>query len=114
MIKLFYILFFLLLSGCISKSEQPPEGILSKEKMIAYLIDLQITEAKIATLNIPQDTVRVFYSQLQQDLFRKHNIADSSYYKSLSYYLYDVKEMEDIYAAVVDSLSLRERLQNVN
>ena len=114
MIKLFYALFFLFLAGCISKSDTPPQGILSKEKMIEYLIDLQINEAKLSTLSLPQDTVKEFYDQLQHDLFRKHNIVDSVYYKSLAYYLYDVKEMEDIYGAVVDSLSLRERLHNAN
>lgn len=114
MVKLFYIALFLMLAGCAEHPKKPPRGILSEEKMIAYLIDLQITEAKIATLNIPQDSVRTFYDQLQQDLFRKHHIADSDYFNSLSYYLYDVKGMEDIYSAVVDSLSLRERLHNAN
>ena len=79
--------------------------------MIQYFIDLEITQAKINSLNLPPDTVKVFYDKIRQELFRKHNFSDSAYFKSLRYYLYDVKDMEDIFSAVVDSLSLRERLQ---
>ncbi len=112
--KFFYISIFILLLACSRKTQPPPEGILSKDRMIEYLIDLQITEAKINSLNLPEDTVKKFYGDIQRELFKRHNISDSTYYKSLSYYIYTVKEMDDIYSAVVDSLSLRERLHKVN
>ena len=112
--RVFYTAFFLLLPACISPDKKPPEGIMSKAQMVSYLIDMHIEEAKISTLRIPEDTVKKFYGKIQQELFRKHGVSDSIYFKSLSYYLYDVKSMDDIYAAVVDSLSLRERLHNVN
>ncbi len=114
MFKLFYVFLFITLAGCISQTKPVPPGILPKEKMVEYLIDLQITESKITYLNLPQDTVRKFYSRIQKELLQKHHISDSAYYKSLSYYLYDVNGMEDIYSAVVDSLSLRERLKHIN
>ncbi len=112
--KFFYTSIFITLVACSGQTQPPPKGILSKDQMIEYLIDLQITEAKIAALDLPEDTVKKFYGEIQQQLYRKHNITDSVYYKSLSYYLYTVKQMEDIYSAVVDSLSLRERLHKAN
>jgi hypothetical protein len=114
MIKLFYFVILLVLTGCISSSKKIPKGIMSEEQMVAYLIDLQLADAKISTLNLPEDSIMKFYDKLELELFKKHNITDSLYIKSVSYYLYDVKGMEDIYSAVVDSLSLRERLQNTN
>jgi hypothetical protein len=111
MIRVFCLTFFLILAACANETKAPPADILTKEKMIDYLIDLQITEAKINSLGLPPDTVKSFYNTIRDELYKKHNISDSVYYKSLRYYLYDVKDMEDIYSAVVDSLSLRERLQ---
>ena len=112
MIRVFSLVFFITLAACSNNTKAPPPDILSKEKMVQYLIDLEITEAKITSLNLPPDTIKTFYDTIRKELFRKHNMTDSAYYKSLRYYLYDVKDMEDIYSAVVDSLSLRERLQN--
>ena len=112
MIRVFSLAIFLTLAACAGDTKAPPANILSKEKMIQYFIDLEITEVKLNSLNLPPDTIQLFYDSIRKELFRKHNITDSVYYKSLRYYLYDVNSMEDIYSAVVDSLSLRERLQN--
>jgi hypothetical protein len=114
MIKLFYISFLFIILGCSGNIKKLPEGIMTKDQMVAYLIDLQLTEAKIASLKLPEDTVKLFYDQVEKELYKRHHISDSTYLKSISYYLYDVKGIEEIYSAVVDSLSLRERLQNTN
>jgi hypothetical protein len=114
MVKLFYFVILITLTGCIHTSKKIPEGIMSQKEMVAYLIDLQLVDAKIQSLNLPEDSIKKFYGKLEQELFKKHDITDSLYIKSVSYYLYDVKGMEEIYSAVVDSLSLRERLQNTN
>jgi hypothetical protein len=114
MVKLFYFIIVLALAGCLSSSKKPPRGIMTQTQMVAYLIDFHLADAKISTLNLPEDSIKKFYGRMELELYKKHKINDSLYLKSLSYYLYDVKGMEDIYSAVVDSLSLRERLQNTN
>ena len=111
---IFYVAFFIFLSGCHNRHSKAPDGIMSQEEMVSFLIDLQLTEAKISTLRLPDDTVRLFYDEIKQELYRKHGIKDSIFVKSMSYYVNDVKGIEEIYSAVVDSLSLRERLQNTN
>jgi len=57
-----------------------------------------------------KDSVRVFFPEVEKRLFEKHDIDDSLYLISFNYYLENVELMEEIYTAVVDSLSLRERL----
>lgn len=111
---LFYIAISLLMTACLSRRDKIPEGIMTQDQMVAFLIDLQLTEAKISTLRLPEDTVKKFYEKIEQELYRKHGIRDSVFMKSMNYYIYDIKGIEEIYSAVVDSLSLRERLQNMN
>jgi hypothetical protein len=109
--KLFLILSVVALFGCKPK-DKPPEDIMSKQEMVSFLIDLHIIEAKISVARFPNDSVKVIFPQIEEELFAKHNISDSIYFKSYQYYLNDMFAMEEIYTAVVDSLSLRERLLN--
>ena len=100
---------FILLTGCV-REEKIPEDIMTKQEMIDFLIDLHIIEAKISLGRIPNDSIRLFFPVIEDSLYRKHNITDSLYKESYQYYLQHIRQMEDIYSAVVDSLSLRERI----
>jgi hypothetical protein len=107
--KNFLILIAVVMFGCIPK-DKPPENIMSKEQMVSFLIDLHLIEAKISISRFPNDSVKVIFPEIEEELFRKHHISDSIYFRSYQYYLNDMFEMEEIYTAVVDSLSLRERV----
>ena len=95
-------------------SDRTPKGILPKQKMINFLIDVHLTEAKLNSLGIPTDSAKSLFNLYQKELYEKHGIDDSVYQVSHVYYLENPKKMTEIYAAVVDSLSLRERLKKVN
>lgn len=111
--KFFLGLLLIFFFSCIH-TDKPPADIMTKQEMINFLIDLHIVEAKINILSVPPDTVKKFFPEIQDNLFEKHHITDSVYYKSYQYYLTHVDEMEEIYSAVVDSLSIRERVLNTN
>lgn len=108
------ILIFLFIGSSFWACEQKdttPEGILPREEMVSFLIDLHIAEARINELNLRRDSAEKFFRIVEDSLFRKNGIeSDSVYFKSYEYYLSDVQGLDDIYSAVVDSLSLRERL----
>lgn len=96
--------------SCQSENETPA-GIVSKDKMISFLIDLHIAEARINDLSLRRDSAEAFFKQVEDSLYIKNGIPhDSIYQKSYEYYLRDVNGLDAIYSAVVDSLSLRERL----
>lgn len=107
--KTFLILLIPVVLACVRK-DTPPEGIMSKEAMVSFLIDLHIMEAKITTAHFPNDSVKLFFPEIEKELFKKHNITDSIYFLSYQYYLENMYDMEEIYTAVVDSLSLTERV----
>ena len=109
--KLFLIFLTIAIFACVRK-DKPPEDIMSKEQMVSFLIDLHIMEAKINVVRFPKDSTISIFPEVEKALFKKHNITDSIYFKSYQYYLNDMFEMEKIYTAVVDSLSLRERISS--
>ncbi len=99
---------FLLLTAC-TESPKPPPGTLDKDRMINILIDIHIAEAKAGGVSLrSQDSATVYYKVLEGDVFKKHGVDSTTYYRSYRYYMNNIKEMDEIYAAVVDSLSLRE------
>lgn len=96
--------------ACIKKEEKPPH-VLSEARMVSFLIDLHIAEARINDLSIRRDSSDRLFKKIEDSLYMKHGIDDDSIYKiSYEYYLNNVEGMDKIYSAVVDSLSLRERL----
>jgi hypothetical protein len=97
-----------------AKKQEKPEGLLSQSEMVAFLIDMHIAEARITDLSVRRDSAVFLFEVMEDSLFKKHNIAhDSIYLASYEYYINNVGEMEKIYSAVVDSLSLRERLSKM-
>lgn len=84
-----------------------PANLLSKDKMISFLIDLHLAEAKVSYAKVKNsDSTEILFRNYEQYLFEKHHIDDSAYYQSYEYYLAHMDQLEDIYAAVVDSLSV--------
>jgi len=107
--KILFIGLFLLTFSCVKKPT-PPDGIMSQQEMIDLLIDLHIIEAKISMSRIPNDSIKLFFDEVEDSLYHKHHVTDSIYKMSYQYYLENIDLMEEIYSAVVDSMSLRERI----
>lgn len=101
------------LSACV-KQQEKPKTVLSEPEMVALLIDMHIAEARIANLSVRRDSSIYLFEIMEDSLYKKHGIAhDSIYLASYEYYLNNLGEMDKIYSAVVDSLSLRERLSKM-
>ncbi len=88
----------------------PPEGVLSEDQMVNVLIDIQLTEGIVSALPVAYDSSQVLYSLMEMDVFEKHAVADSTFTKSMIFYLEDAAKMDRIYSRVIDSLTLHESL----
>jgi hypothetical protein len=107
--KMLYCLGLLLMFAACEQQEvvQKPKGLISEDKMISFLIDLHIAEAKVGYTKVKdRDSLEIIFRNYEQSLFKKHDISDSAYYRSYEYYLADMEKMHEIYSAVVDSLSV--------
>ena len=107
--KIFLVLMVILLFGC-KGEEKIPDHLLSKEQMISMLIRLHLLEGEVNQLKIRRDSANIVFKYFENRLFENKNIQDSLYLETWAYYAEHPKVMEEIYAAVLDSLSLQERL----
>lgn len=103
-------LFSILAASC--DSNQVPAGLLSEDKMVNVLIDIQLTEGMVSALPVPYDSSQVLYTLMEKDVFLKHGVEDSVFYNSMIFYLEDAKKMDQIYSRVIDSLVVKESLPN--
>ena len=74
------------------------------------LIDIHIAQAAIQDLRLGTDSAAYLFKVFERESMINHNAKDSAFYKSYSWYLDHPEQMFEIYAAVVDTLSLRESL----
>ncbi|WP_262509891.1 DUF4296 domain-containing protein [Reichenbachiella versicolor] len=95
-------------------SRQNSEKILTRAQMVSVLTDIHILEAKVQQLSIrKKDSAIKIFNSYQLDLFEKHNVTKNQYERSYTYYAERPKELEAIYAIIVDSLNLQEQKINM-
>jgi hypothetical protein len=113
-VKKFFLIIFLIGTFACTKNKPAPEHLLSKEKMVSILIDVYIAEGKVNSLDVKTDSMSNLFAAYEKHIFQKHEVTDSIYRESYQWYLEDIIAMDQIYSAVVDSLSLRERTRRID
>jgi len=106
--ELFFTIFILMVVSC--SGDNPPESVMSEEEMVSYLIELHIAEASVQNIRLQADSAKVVFSAEEKYLLKKHHINDSIFIHSYNYYIEHPEKLEEIYSAVVDSISLKESL----
>lgn len=108
---LFLLLTLFLIAGCRSGNKNAEDSggrILSKNEMIEFLTDLQLSEAAIRSVQDPSATDSTQRRLFFYDLYKKHDITPSDFNASLNYYLLKVNELDEIYDEVIANLNTRE------
>lgn len=97
-----YLSIVLLVTACYQfKEPKKPENLISKENMVNVLIDAKI----IGSANMANKRIMENHGvNLKTYVFEKHNIDSLQFALSNEYYTFHIKEYEDIYNKVKDSL----------
>ncbi|WP_452224933.1 DUF4296 domain-containing protein [Lacinutrix chionoecetis] len=104
-LKQIAILFSLLVLSACYKVEKPekPKNLISKDKMVNILVDMAVLSAAKG----------VNKSKLEQNgilpteyIYKKNNIDSATFAESNTYYAFDIKTYDAIYARVKDSLTM--------
>ena len=96
---------------CFSCGESPKaEGpVLTQSQMVKALIEVYLLEQKVNRMGLPRDSAERQFERFKPVIFERLNVSDSIFKRSFNYYMDHPKQMELIYSAVVDSLSLMEQ-----
>jgi Domain of unknown function (DUF4296) len=105
-----FLLVLMLVCSC--KKEEKATSILSKEEMVAIMVNVYLAEARLNSSLIVRDSARQIFKPYEDKLLLEKGIQDSVLKKSYLYYLEHTKELEQIYDVVIDTLALREQKAN--
>jgi hypothetical protein len=103
------ILGFSILTCCGMPEKKKPEYILSQEQMVETLGEVYIAEQKVNRLSLNADSAFLVFGSMEKKIFENLSVPDSVFRASVEYYMDHPKEMEAIYAVLIDSLQLREQ-----
>ena len=99
----------LLAVACQRPEEAPrPAELLPKEQLIPLLVDLHVLEARVETSRLSPDSARALFQSEKKSLLWYHEVSDSVFERSYRYYGVHGKDLNDIYGAVIDTLTQRE------
>lgn len=101
---------FVFLFSC---EESAPEKVLSKDKMVNILKELHLAEAYVNANFTYTDSSRYLYKKFEDSTYKAYGTDAVTFDSSMAYYHRNIKQLDEIYALVVDSLSLREGVPNI-
>lgn len=90
----------------------PPADLVPREKMAQMLADLHQLEAQVESSRLAPDSARALFLAQHKNLLWKHEVSDSTFQRSYRYYGIHNKDLNEIYAGVIDTLSHREAKLN--
>lgn len=106
----FPLLISLVLLGSCQQAEEltPPQPLMPREQLVSVLADLHVLEARVEAARISPDSSRALFLQQQKSIMWRREVSDSLFQQSYRYYAAHGKDLDEIYAAVIDTLALRQ------
>ena len=106
--------FFLTLSlsiliTCHTEADGPlPEGVLKEDQMVDLLLDIHLYEGlTYKQRELPQDSMYKLQAYFRKAILLQHEVEDSIYELSLSYYETHPRQYHKVYERLIDSLAKR-------
>lgn len=106
------LLLLLAAAGCERPEQVPqPPHLLPKDQLVSLLVQIHLLEARVENSRLSPDSARALYLSQQRELFWRNNVppTDSTFERSYRYYATHNKDLDEIYAVVLDSLAARNK-----
>lgn len=100
----------LLVLSCQRGPEAPierPKDLISTERLIEVIIDLQVLESHYQRQFQRPGTYQKALDSASYFVFERHKVTEDQFERSYEYYAMDVNSMFQIYEAVLDTVNLR-------
>lgn len=103
------LLFLTILCACGTKAPKPaqPKPLLNDSVMVAIMVDLQLIEAAQTNRLLHPDSLGLQRNRYMQQVFQRHEVNDSVFYKNLDFRLEQGPKMEALYDQVLEELQTR-------
>jgi hypothetical protein len=77
--------------------------------MVGLMMEIYLAEARTSLIPAAKDSSYRLFLAYQDTLMHRRGVNDSTLRKAYAYYLEHPAELEAIYDAIIDSLSLKEQ-----
>lgn len=95
--------------SCRNNKVQPPKDLISKDKMVEVIAEIELTQALIKLKLANQDTINK--QQLFNQVYDEFNISEEQFNNSLTYYSKVPRDLMLIYEEVVTKLSQKQEIE---
>lgn len=85
-----------------------PADLLPPKQLVSLLADLHVAENRAQRSARAADTVQAMYLRAEADIYRQRHLTRAQFDQSYAYYATRPAELEEIYAALIDTLAMRE------
>ncbi len=85
-----------------------PDDLLTPAALTSVLADLHVAEARAQHATRAADTVQALYQREEAAIFRRRGLAANQFQRSYAYYAARPAELEAVYAALTDTLAMRQ------
>ena len=104
--KIIILLLSILLLACTTPKIEIPTEILSETEFTNLLKEIHLEEAAFE-LNKSKglENAKNILANSYQSIYKKHNIDDSTFSKSLNYYAKNPQKLEKIYSNILEELN---------
>ena len=99
-----------LLTWSCNKNNDKPDLVLEQDRMVPILTELHLAEAYINANFSYTDSTKTIYKHLEDSILKAYQTTKPVFDSSMNYYRKDLPKFDQIYAATVDSLNMRESL----
>jgi len=100
------IISLIIILSCNNQVKDVPEDIISEDKMVEVITEIELTQALIKLKFLHQDTLNP--QQLFNEVYSDFNVSKEQFNKSLAFYSQEPKTIENIYVKVIINLSKRQ------
>lgn len=102
--NLYIITLFLLLNACSSGDDKFPDGMLTDDKMVALMVDIEIAQAKVK-FESASEGIKPNYAKAYEGVYKKHQLSKSEFFNNIEYYCSEPVKMKGIYDEVIVRLT---------
>lgn len=100
---------FLLTIVVSCKQDIRPPDVLAPNEFANVLTEIYLAEARLTGKTLLRDSALQLFIPYEQHLFQQFHYSDSVIHKTYQYYFDRPEQLEKIYAAIIDTLNLREQ-----
>ena len=81
-----------------------PAELLSKDQMVAILVDLELAKAMVDHYADDADTARLLFQKNELLIYQAHETDSDTFQKSYQHYLTHLAKMQEIYELVIKQI----------